>query len=211
MENFQVGKTYKNWQGFFKVLSTNEKETQISVDGATPKWVSTVALQRVCINVLAEDRAKEAQKARVHAYAAVVGKDYYLMLGYFIYAYFHVHYATGHHIKFTNWYFKVTGFRPDEFICVSPSDQWGLTSQIDFAPTDDIEFPDYLNPVENKNSPGVITIFNNEFWKKLIEMGFRLGRHQNVAAIRSQIPAEHLAEFDRGMALGNPQTLRACG
>ena len=48
-------------------------------------------------------------------------------------------------------------------------------------------------------APGILRINNNQFWRRLVSIGFRLGKNHDIARIRSTIPPKFLSDFDAGL------------
>lgn len=92
---------------------------------------------------------------------------------------------------------------PGEYVYVRAEDSatWGAELSISFkAPEGNFDGMDFGCEVQVRVvDDNRLAISRNEFWWRMIGMGFRLGGVQDVEGIRERIPSMHRGEFDQGV------------
>jgi len=77
-------------------------------------------------------------------------------------------------------------------------DKWGPELRIYFPVTDlNLRFGQEVQETSGPD-PNTLRINNNNFWMRLVRMGFRLGRDHDIEAIRDTIPPDKIALFEEG-------------
>lgn len=78
-------------------------------------------------------------------------------------------------------------------------DKWGPELRIYFPVTDlNLRFGQEVQETSGPD-PNTLRINNNNFWMRLVRIGFRLGRNHDIEAIRNTIPPDKIASFEEGL------------
>jgi hypothetical protein len=195
---FIVGERYIDRRGEYLVTGINGKRLIYRYDDGTEATGLIEDKARIYRNILAERRA-------VHPYQS---PDYFQSLGFLArHAEFQAEVPPQARASFEENYYLSTGRRPtlhrDGYYPIeieTTYDKW--------APELRIYFPEYggrldLPPeveVRPGNTEGALRINSNQFWWRLVRVGFRLGTNHDIRQIRETIPPDQRARFELGFS-----------
>jgi len=114
----------------------------------------------------------------------------------------------GSQTRFESEYSHLTGIIPvadyhNYYILHEGADKWGVELRIYFD-SNEASIPQIIRNMVRSSRPGEprnSRINDNKLIWKFIEHGFLLNDLQDIARIRSKIPAQFLANFERGFSL----------
>jgi hypothetical protein len=196
---FVVGEGYRDRLGEFTVKNIENNKITIEYDNGTRAIRDIEILERVCRNVLIEQRG-------MHPFQS---NDYFRLVGYLAaHADFQAEVPPQSQRGFEEQYLLVTGTRPTEHSqgyypiqIVTVWDKWGAELRIYFPQTNVIfDLPPRVE-IRSGSAPGILRINNNQFWWQLVRVGFRLGKVHDIDSLRRTIPPQYLDNFENGLRL----------
>jgi hypothetical protein len=193
---FIVGETYFDRKGNFVVLSIEQSTMRFRYDDGTEQTADIAIKATIYRNMLAEQRD-------LHP---VQTPGYFETLGFFArHADFQAEVPAQAQRGFEEQYSIFAGVRPVlghggyyPVRTVAANDKWGPELRIYFPQRATIEIPAGIE-VRTATTDGIVRINNNDFWRQLVRVGFRLGTQHQIAAIRNSIPAQFHADFEQGL------------
>lgn len=196
---FKIGGTYRNRKGEYEVLDIRDDVMVVRYDDGTTAELTESMQRRIAENMALEDRAREPSTDEA------VNLTYFRGVGYLaaratVLEGFAPPKAAG---GFRDTYRLLTGreLRQGQtfYQHSREADKWGVELRIQFpepAVGSELDFGGDITIVAAPN--GESRINNNGFIKDLFRLGFRLGTSQDVAYIRTRVPARYQTEFDAG-------------
>lgn len=193
---FFVGGYFRDRNQGYTVLEITDKNIRIRYDDNTTAILDAKSVgikARIYTNIINEySRNHPSQTA-----------SYFETLGYLsLHARFEAELPGKSVHNFLNDYQTLSEERidinhPGIFI-LGEGDKWGAELRVYFPETShSLEFGPGVQ-VRAGQTSGILRINNNDFWKRLVAVGFRLDTNHEVEKIRESIPREFQDSFDKG-------------
>jgi len=197
---FIIGQRYFDRKGAYTVIEIRDGKVKFKYDDGQVNVGDITVKSRIHSNILAEQKSQ-------HPYQS---HSYFKTLGFLARrAEFHAEVPPKSQSGFEDRYLKLVGKRPvlhkDKYFpieVVKDDDKWAAELRIYLPETEGLDFPSDVE-LRSGHSSGILRINNNEFWWRLIGLGFRLGTGHAVQLIKSNIPAAFAADFEAGMSYKN--------
>jgi hypothetical protein len=191
---FIVGEKYLDRRGEYEVRRLEASKMTIRYADGKEETADTAIKARIYQNILSEQTSLHPyQSEEYFATLAVLAKT----------AEFQAEVPPQAQANFDERYFMLAGLRPqvgrDGYFPISirtTYDKWGPELRIYFPHRGPrLEFPPSVD-VRDGHAPGMLRINNNDFWWKLVRIGFRLGSRHDIATIRASVPSKYLTAFE---------------
>lgn len=198
---FKIGGTYRNRKGEYEVLDIRGDVMVVRYDDGTTAELTQSIQRRIAKNMALEHRAREPSPHDAVNRAYFRGVGYLAAHATVVEGFAPPRAADG----FRDTYRRLTGreLRQEETFYQHPyeTDKWGVELRIQFPEPEvglDLDLGADITIVAAPN--GESRINNNRFIKDLFRLGFTLGTSQDVAHVRTRVPAKYQTEFDAGAA-----------
>jgi hypothetical protein len=193
---FIVGETYLDRRGEYEVRRVDGSRMTIRYADGKEETADVAIKARIYQNILSEQTSLHPHQSEGYFETlAFLAKS----------AEFQAEVPPQSQANFEEKYFMLTGARPQvgrdgyfPISIVTTYDKWGPELRIYFPDSGRrLEFPSGVD-VRGGHAPGMLRINNNDFWWKLVRVGFRLGSRHDVSTIRASIPPKYVTAFDAG-------------